>query len=79
MEQRDLSLAEALARRATDTTKGKNPEILDTLARVLFMQGKKSEAVSIQEQAAALASGDKKARFQKVLESYRKGEVPSTD
>jgi hypothetical protein len=34
-----------LATRANDAAQGKDPAILDTLARVQFMNGKKEEAV----------------------------------
>ena len=37
-----LETAENLATRANDTAKGKDPDILDTLARVLFVRGKRT-------------------------------------
>src|SRR4051812_13123347 len=39
IEERDLDVAEKIARRANEITQGKDPEVLDTLARVLFMKG----------------------------------------
>jgi hypothetical protein len=52
-----LELAEKIARRANDDSKGTNAEVLDTLARALFRRGDKAEAVRMQEKAAQLAKG----------------------
>lgn len=74
--QRDLDMAEKIAIRANETAKGKNSDILDTLARVFFMQGKKEPAIQLQAQAVMVAEDEKKLFFQKTLDSYRKGELP---
>ena len=77
LAERDLDLAEKIARRANDASKGGNAEILDTLARVSFMKGQKGPAVELQEKAVSLlAEGGRKAQFQKVLESYKAGKMP---
>ena len=39
------------ARRANEITQGKDPEVLDTLARVLFMKGQKDSAIEYQTKA----------------------------
>jgi len=74
---RDLSLAEVIATRANDASKGKDPGIMDTLARVYFMQGRKKEAVSLQEKALnAAGEGEMKESLQKTLDAYKRGELP---
>jgi len=73
IEQRDLALAEKIATRAVDASKSKQANILNTLACVLFMEGKQDRAVTLEEQAASLAGGDEKQGYQKSAESYKKG------
>ncbi len=77
--QRDLDLAQKMATRANEAAKGKDPAILDTLARVLFMQGQKEEAIELQGKAVHLAEGEMKQSLQKTLDSYKKGELTKTD
>lgn len=79
IEKRDLRLAEKIAARANDAAKGQNPAILDTLARVQFMNGKKADAIATQEKAVKTADDDLKPSLQKSLDSYRKGELPKED
>lgn len=79
IKQRDLKVAELCADRANDASHGEDPGILDTVARVKFMQGKKEDAVALQEKAVRLADGDVKASLQKTLESYKHGEVTKAD
>jgi len=76
LEQRDLKLAAKLANRANDATDSKDPAIMDTLARVLFMQDKKEAAIELQAKAVELADGDMKADLKNTLASYKKGELP---
>jgi thiol-disulfide isomerase/thioredoxin len=76
IEERDLDLAEKIARRANETTKGKNAEILDTLARVLYMKGQKDSAINYQAKAVDFAEGGRKKQFQATLDSYKKGDEP---
>jgi tetratricopeptide (TPR) repeat protein len=78
LEERDLDLAEKIARRANDATKGTNAEILDTLARVLFLKGQKEPAIQFQQKAVDLAKGRRKSQFQATLDSYRKGTLPKS-
>jgi len=70
----DLAHAETIAKWADDAAKNKDANIVDTLARVVFRQGKKDEAIALQEKAVKLAH--ESPDFQKTLESYRKGELP---
>jgi len=79
IEQRDLELAEKIARRANEASKSSDPAVVDTLARVLFMQGKKQDAIKLQEKAVKLAEGDMKKSLEKSLESYKKGELPPAE
>jgi thiol-disulfide isomerase/thioredoxin/tetratricopeptide (TPR) repeat protein len=73
---RDLELAEKIIRRADETTKGGNAEILDTLARVLFLRGQKAPAIELQEKAVSVARGRRKAQFQETLDSYKNDVLP---
>ncbi len=79
IEQRDLDLAETIANRANAAAKGKDAGILDTLARVKFMQGKKEDAIALQEKAVKLAETNQQESLQKSLDSYKKGELPKED
>ena len=73
--ERDLGVAETLATRANTAAKGKNAAILDTLARIKFMQGKTAEAVDFQQKAVDLSEGNAKDALQKTLEGYKRGEL----
>ena len=79
IEQRDLKLAQTIATRGSEAAKGKNPAVLDTLARVLFMQDKKDEAIAMQEKAVKLAEADAKEGMQSTLDSYKKGKLPEAE
>jgi tetratricopeptide (TPR) repeat protein len=81
LEHRDLDLAQTLAQRAVDGATADVPksEALDTLARVKFLQGKKEEAVSLQQKAVDLAVGDEKSKLAKTLATYRKGDLPEAN
>src|SRR6266568_3188966 len=76
IEQRDLKLAETMANRANEITKGNDAGILDTLARSLFMQGKKERAIELENQALKVAETDQQEMLQKTLDSYKKGVLP---
>jgi len=76
IEDRDLDMAEKIATRASDAAQGKDPAILDTLARALFLQGKKDKAVALQEKAVTLAAEDQRAVYRNTLNSYKEGKVP---
>jgi len=53
---RDLALAEAMAAKACALTQQKEASLLDTYARALALNGKKAEAIAIQEKAIALST-----------------------
>jgi len=78
IEQRDLALAEKMAGRANQATEGKEPGVLDTLARVQFMSGKTNEAVATEQKAVNLAEGPVKERLQQFLTGYQQGKLPET-
>ncbi len=79
IEKPDLELADLLATRANEAAQGKDLSILDTMARIAFMQNKKDKAIELQEKAVNLAEGDIKDRLQRTLESYKKGQLPVVD
>ena len=70
LEERDLKLAEKIALRASDAAKGKDAAILDTLARVQFMNGKKDKAIATQKKALDLADDSSKLQFKALLEAH---------
>jgi predicted Zn-dependent protease len=76
LEKRNLSLAEKFAGRAVDDTKGADSNVLDTLARVQFMNGKKSPAIATEKRAVAAAEERDKEMLRKTLASYEKGKLP---
>jgi thiol-disulfide isomerase/thioredoxin len=79
LAERDLKLAEKIATRANDAAGGKDAAILDTLARVQFMNGKKDKAVETQKKAVELADADTREKFQEFLDSYKAGKLPKLD
>lgn len=79
LAERDLKLAEKIATRASDASGGKDAAILDTLARVQFMNGKKEKAVETQKKAVELADADMREKFQEFLDSYKAGKLPKLD
>jgi len=75
----DLDIAQKIAGRANEAAKGEDPAILDTYARVLFMAGKKDQAVEFQQKAVGLSDGDMKESLQKTLDSYKEGKLPPAE
>jgi len=75
IKERNLALAEKVARRGVEASNSKDPNILDTLARVLFMQGQKDEAIALQEKAVAAADDNMKGQLQQTLDNYKRGEL----
>jgi thiol-disulfide isomerase/thioredoxin/Flp pilus assembly protein TadD len=76
LEKRDLALAEKMAGRANEATQGKEPAVLDTLARVQFMNGKTNEAVATEQKALDLVPDEQKVFLKKTLASYQEGKLP---
>ena len=79
IEKPDLELADLLATRANAAAEGKDIGVLDTMARIAFMQKKKDKAIDLQQKAVTLADGDVKDRLEKTLESYKKGQLPEVE
>jgi len=77
LEKRDLPLAEKIAERGNKAVNGKDPSILDTLARAQFMNGKKDEAIATERKALELADADRKEALSSTLRSYQAGTLPS--
>src|SRR5205823_4852564 len=73
----DLGLAEKLALRANDITKGGEASILDTLARIYAAKGDFGQAVAYQSQAVEKADDDQsRTQFRKTLADYKaRGEM----
>lgn len=71
-----LTEAEKIARRSVEVFQHRDPAAADTLARVLFLQEKKEEAIRLQEEAVNLSEGDLKQALQKTLDAYREGKLP---
>lgn len=76
----NLKLADLCATRAVELTKGEEADKLDTLARVRWLQGKREEAVKLQQKAVAKsADAEMRAETQKTLDSLLKGVLPKAD
>lgn len=71
-----LTAAEKVARRSVDLQAHRDPASLDTLARICFLQGKKEEALKLQEEAVNLAGDGLKTPLEKTLTEYRAGKLP---
>jgi thiol-disulfide isomerase/thioredoxin len=69
----DLDLALRAAEEGVKITGGKEPEILDTLARVYWAKGDKAKAIETQTKAVAAASAEQKDQLQKTLDEYKTG------
>jgi len=67
----DLDLALKAAKRANTLTEGKNPDVLDTLARVHYARGELELAVETQRRAVELAEGPMLEQLRESLESYQ--------
>lgn len=71
IEKRDLDLAEKLAARAVEVTKGENASYLDTLARVQFDKGQTEKAIETETKALGKATAEEKEGIEKTLEQYK--------
>ena len=78
--KRNLELAEKCAQIAVKLASGNDKAAsLDTLARIKFLQGKKDEAIKLQQQAVELADEDMKPEVQATLDSLKKGILPKVE
>jgi hypothetical protein len=69
---RNLDLALRAATQANALTAGKDPMILDTLARVHFCKGEIDKAMEIQSEAVESADEPTRSRLTGALDEYRK-------
>ena len=78
IEKRNLDLAQKIAERANKAAGGKDAGILDTLARVQFMNGQKDEAIATEQKAVAAAAdnADHQQLLKDTLKSYQDGKLP---
>ena len=75
--KRNLALAEKCATASVKLASGTDKAAsLDTLARIRFMQGKKDEAIKLQQEAVDGAADELKAELQATLDSLKKGILP---
>jgi len=79
LKERDLEGAAKLAHRANDLSGGKSSVILNTFARIKFMQGEKDKAIELESKAVELSTERVKAGYQKALESYKTGKLPPVE
>lgn len=71
-----LEMAMDAARKANELSGGKDGSILDTLARAYWESGDAKKAISLQEQAIAVAAeGRMKESMKTTLEQYRSGKL----
>jgi len=76
-EKPDLELAEKMAMRANELTKGEDASILDTVARVLFLKGDVDKAIEYQTRAVEKTDdAEMKRELQKTLDEYRAKKTP---
>jgi len=69
----DLTLAEKAAQQAVDASKGERGDIIDTLARVYYLQKKLDKAIETQTKAVEKAPDDEtRQEMQKALNEYKK-------
>ncbi len=77
LDKPNLDLAEKLARRAVEIAPDAGKSMTqDTLARILFLKGKKDEAIKLEEEALSKAPDQLKDTMKKSLESYKEGKLP---
>lgn len=67
----DLDTALAAATRANELSGNKDPQVIDTLARVYFRKGDKAKAIELQTKAVELAPADFKEELEKSLKEYK--------
>ncbi|MEY4272439.1 MAG: hypothetical protein RL250_1305 [Verrucomicrobiota bacterium] len=80
LKKPNFALAEKCALRAVALSKEKEGDKLDTLARLRWLQGRKEEAVKLQEKAVAVTTdGEMKGILRKTLDALKKGELPPAE
>ncbi|MBY0308018.1 MAG: redoxin family protein [Phycisphaerales bacterium] len=82
-KDRNLDFAMAFAQKANEVTKGEDPAILDTVARVYWEKGDRAKAIELQEKAvkacdkAPKADEQMKDEIKATLEQYKKENAKS--
>jgi len=76
LEKRDTVLAEKMAERANKASGGKEPSVLEVLARIQFMNGKKDAAIATEQKAVDAAPADAADPLKTNLQSYKDGKLP---
>ena len=75
-----LGLAETMAHHAVQLTQQTNSISLDTLARVQFMIGKRSQAIATEKEAVSVEQDpQRKGPLERSLTSYQSGKLPNTE
>ncbi len=78
--KRNLELAAKCATISVKLAEGtEKAASLDTLARIRFLQGKKDEAIKLQQEALNIADDTLKPELQKTLDSMKKGVLPKVE
>ena len=78
LEKRDTVLAEKMAERANKSAGGKDPQVLEVLARTQFMNGKKDAAIATEQKAVDAAPAGEADPLKTNLQSYKDGKLPPT-
>jgi thiol-disulfide isomerase/thioredoxin len=76
VDAQGLAIAKKVAARADTAAGSKNPDVLDTLARLQFMTGETNEAVATEQKAVAAAPDEAKGSLQQTLADYQAGKLP---
>jgi len=79
LDQPGLQLAETMAERANNILNGKEPAVLDTLARTQFLNGKTNEAIATEQKAQALAPAKAQDLVKTTIDSYKAGKLPDVN
>jgi thiol-disulfide isomerase/thioredoxin len=72
----DLEVAATLASRANDSSKGEKYFILDTMAKIAFLQGNKDKAVEWETKALEKAPEQIKKSYEKRVAAFKEGTLP---
>jgi thiol-disulfide isomerase/thioredoxin len=79
-DKANVALAEKIARKALEVSEGPSkPMCQALLAKALFLSGKQDEAVQLQSEATDALPEGRRAPFQKVLDAYKDGKMPTTE
>ena len=74
--EKDLKLARKAAERANELNNGKGPYVLQTLARIAFLEGDVDKAIETQKKAAGLAQPEEREDFERIAADYQRAVKP---